>query len=396
MKIGILTYHDEVNYGSLLQAYAMQTALRDFGHESVIIDRWFQPRQDRIYGILHSRSLREWMGWIRRALWCSGAFSLFLRQWRSRAFIKKHLRLTSYSFHDCAEAPSDLGVDLVTVGSDQVWHPCAQPDVYLLCGLKQVPGIAYAASFGANVIPQEMEALYRDGFKNFSAIGVREQEGVEMVRKLGVDDVAHVVDPTILVNPKCWKKLVGEIKKSGKKKLACYFLDEDHLEIAKQLGCWAKENNAEVDLFLQDFFCPWRGFFPDFNYLFKYWKCRLIYPLRFRYAAGPIEFLRKIANSDCVLTNSFHALMFSIIFRRNVRIVKPSASIRKGMSARMQEFSGSIIKGPLVVDNLDAALNSYGRGEHVTYDEDVLSQRRRDSEAWLQKAIRKATTVHNG
>ena len=48
MRIGILTYHDEVNYGSLLQAYAMQTVLTDMGHDAVVVDRWFEPKQDRI------------------------------------------------------------------------------------------------------------------------------------------------------------------------------------------------------------------------------------------------------------------------------------------------------------------------------------------------------------
>ena len=57
MRIGILTFHDEVNYGSLLQAYAMQTALQDMGHEAFIVDRWHEPRQYRIYGILRAQSV---------------------------------------------------------------------------------------------------------------------------------------------------------------------------------------------------------------------------------------------------------------------------------------------------------------------------------------------------
>ena len=392
MRIGILTYHDEVNYGSLLQAYAMQTALSDLGHQVLIIDRWFQSKQERIYGILHVRSVRAWIKWLLKIAWGTGTWSLFLRQWRSRRFIRKYLRLTPYSFHDCKNAPKDLGVDLLTVGSDQVWHPRAQPQVYLLNELKQVPGIAYAASFGSNVIPSNKEQLYLEGFRNFKAIGIREKEGVAMAHLLGATEAVHVVDPTILVNPERWREFIGgPIQKSRKKHIVCYFLAEDFLELAEKLGRWAKKNNVVVDLFVQDFSIPFSRFRPCGNKWLKYWKCRLCLPINFRYAAGPVEFVRKIASADCVFTNSFHALMFSMIFKRNVRIVKPTASIRKGMAARMQEFSGTIIMGPLIMETLEDAFVSYECGEKVSYNEQELNRRRVESETWLKNAIKITT-----
>lgn len=388
MKIGILTYHDEVNYGSLLQAYAMQTALTDLGHESVIIDRWFEPRQKRIYGILHSNSIYAWIRWLVMVMCGTGAWALFLRQWRSRAFIRKYLRLTSYSFHDCKDAPKELGVDLIVVGSDQVWHPNAQPQVYLLNELKGVPGIAYAASFGANMIPEASTDIYRRGFKNFKAIGIREREGVNMALKLGASDVMHVVDPTILLNEQRWHEFIGKKKNvGGKRHIACYFLGEDFVAISESLGSWARKNSVVIDLFVQDFRVPVFRFRRCDRKWLQYWKCRVCYPLNFRYAAGPIEFVQKIASADCVFTNSFHALMFSIIFKRNVRIIKPTAAIRKGMAARMQEFAGTIIHGPLIMENLEEAFASYERGDMVHYDIEKLSARRVESEAWLSAAI---------
>ena len=391
MKIGILTYHDEVNYGSLLQAYAMQTALRDLGHSPVIIDRWFQPDQKRIYGILHAHSVKKWYHWLRGVFWGTGVWALFLRQYRSRSFIKRYLHLTPYCFHDCKDAPEDLGVDMITVGSDQVWHPLAQPQVYLLTELKQVPGIAYAASFGTNVIPEDKAELYRNGFKNFKAIGIREREGVEMARRLGAPNAAHVVDPTLLVNPDHWHDFIKPVKPSRKNRIVCYFLTEDYLAIAERLGKWAKKNHVVVDLFLQGFTIYCKKVFPEFQPWLKYWTIQLSYPLNFRYAAGPVEFVSKIAGADCVFTNSFHALMFSTIFRRNVRIVKPTAAIRKGMDARMKEFSGTMILGPLIMETLEDALLSYERGEQISYNTAEIDRRRKESENWLKSAIALAT-----
>lgn len=392
MRIGILTFHDEVNYGSLLQAYAMQTALRDMGHDAVIVDRWFEPRQFRIYGILRSRSVKKWLGWLRRVVWGSGEWALFLRQWRSRAFMRHFLRLTPYHFHRAKNTPKELGLDVIVVGSDQVWDPRrSHVQVYLLDGLNRVPGIAYAASFGVPEIPSELEPLYRAGMRNFKAVGVREREGVEIARRLGAADPVHVVDPTLLVDPRHWNAFLSGTKRSGRTHVACYFLGEDYLELAGKIGRWAKKNRVAVDFFVQDFHLPFSFFGPSLRPWIRYWKCRLFYPVRFRYAAGPVEFVRSVAAAACVFSNSFHALMFSTIFRKNVRIVKPTNPGRKQMAARMQEFSGTIVHGPLITENIDEAFASYERGEEISYDEELLQRRRSESAEWLAEAISNAT-----
>ena len=115
MKIGILTFHDEVNYGSLLQAYAMQSALLSMGHDAVIVDRWFQPDQERLYGILRRRTFRDVFSFLVGIFAFNGMLSKYVRMWRSRRFIRKNLRLTPYHFHEWKDAPGDLGVDLLIV-----------------------------------------------------------------------------------------------------------------------------------------------------------------------------------------------------------------------------------------------------------------------------------------
>ena len=92
-----------------------------------------------------------------------------------------------------------------------------------------------------------------------------------------------------------------------------------------------------------------------------------------------------------VCAGQTYALMFSTIFRKNVRIVKPTHPGRKKMAARMQEFSGTIIHGPLIMEKIDEAVASYERGETVSYDEALLKQRRSESMEWLAEAISNAT-----
>ena len=109
-----------------------------------------------------------------------------------------------------------------------------------------------------------------------------------------------------------------------------------------------------------------------------------------------VEFVRKIASADCVFTNSFHALMFSMVFKRNVRIVRPTALIRRGMAARMQEFVGTVINGPLIMEKLEDAFASYERGEKISYDGQELKRRRTESMTWLKTAIKVASESTNG
>lgn len=381
MRIGILTFHDEVNYGSLLQAYAMQSALIQLGYEAVIIDRWFQPCQDRLYGVFRKRSLLECIKFLIGIISFNGMVSKYLRMWRSRRFIRTRLHLTAYHFCEHEDAPKDLGVDLIIVGSDQVWHPDARPDIYLLNWVRGVPGIAYAASFGVKDIPDEMREFYRNGFKNFfRAIGVRELEGVRIVESLG-GKAMHVVDPTLLAPREVYECLLCP---NTSPHITCYFLSENYAEYAMKLGRFAQQNHLTVELFVQDFEI-WS--IPD---LLKCKFAQFVYPIKIRYSAGPEEFVSSVATAKCVFTNSFHALMFSVIYRRNVRVVKPTAPWRKRMSARMQEMSDRIIRGPLIAETLDDSISSYCSGEFVSYNEEELSRRIGESKRWLQDAIREA------
>lgn len=383
MKIGILTFHDEVNYGSLLQAYAMQAALLTMGHDAVVVDRWFQPDQERLYGILRRRTFRDVFSFLIGIFAFNGMLSKYVRMWRSRKFIRENLRLTPYHFHEWKDAPGDLGVDLLIVGSDQVWCPRACPTVYLLEHLKSMPAIAYAASFGVREIPAEMRLFYSSAFCRFRAIGVRELEGVRIVQDLS-GKATHVVDPTLLVDSMAFAPF---LKGRHKKHVSCYFLLEDFADYALRIGRFAREHRIMVEFFAQDFLM-W-----SFRDLIKCKIAQALYPIRIRNAAGPEDFVSSISSADCVFTNSFHALMFSLIYRRNVRVVEPTAPVRKGMSARMQEFAGRLLGGPLIAETLEDALGSYVRGERISYNDTEIDNWRARSRAWLEKAIAGATNA---
>ena len=260
MKIGILTFHSQLNYGGVLQCWALQTALEKLGHEVVVVDRWHNADNSLLERGYKKYSMRQWVKFWIRSLLGLGDLSPWLRVRRTKKFLRQYIKRTPYHFVNWKDAPKELGVDMLVVGSNQVWH-CGNwgdPRVYLLEGAPQIPAIAYAASFGMTDLPDclgvgsgdaenlEAEPIFRRGLAKFKAISCREREGVEICKRLGVDAV-HVVDPTLLA----WGESVeGKSKETKNRELLCYFLSEKIEDHISELEGFAQRNHCKVKVLL--------------------------------------------------------------------------------------------------------------------------------------------------
>ena len=119
MKIGILTFHSQLNYGGVLQCWALQTALEEMGHEVVVVDRWLDADRESLVG---AYNLKQWIKFVVRVVLGLGDYGLYRRRAKTERFLNKYINLTPYHFYKWDEAPADLGVDLLVIGSDQVWR----------------------------------------------------------------------------------------------------------------------------------------------------------------------------------------------------------------------------------------------------------------------------------
>ncbi len=386
MRIGILTFHSQQNYGGVLQCWALQTALEQMGHEVKVIDRWFDPKNSALFGIRGSRSPKEWGIVLLRTFTGQGGGASIRRSVRFERFIRDYLKLTDYHFCDWKEAPLDLKVDLIIVGSDQVWHggDWGWPEVYLLEGAPDVPAIAYAASFGMREVPVAMMDLYRRGIAKFSAISVRETEGQRLVTSLGGKSTV-VVDPTLLVDSKCWQRLLRSPRRSDLRKLMVYFIGEGDLEsMIPQLEKLASFSDYSVEVFLDGYLTAAR---VNPLWIMRHLASRFRSSVRIRESAGPIEFVRAIAESECVLTNSFHAVMFSSIFSRQVKVVAPQSGSRKKMFARIEEFVKRCTKGKVIAESVQDALVEIGNGAKMSYNMKEIAMLQAQSRDWLTHAV---------
>lgn len=405
MKIGLLTLHSQLNYGGVLQCWALQTALESMGHEVVVIDRWLTPDNRHLDHGYNRRGRKWWLRFWLRSLIGLGDMRFWLRVLRTKKFIRKRLHLTPYHFHRWRDAPRDLGVDIIVVGSDQVWYSSdsRDPRPYLLDGAPDVPAIAYAASFGMTSLPpilhsadsdMDAEAIYRDGFDRFKSISCREKEGVAICAMLGFQS-AHVVDPTLLIGEGIWRRIASTSRQShrhSKKEVVCYFLSEKLSDVLPVLDDYSRRTKTTIRVFVNQEEKDGLPLLPTPTTFgkAKRWAVGLA-KRHFRQImvcdhAGPSEFLGAIANADAIVSDSFHALMFSIIFGRNVRILRPSSQARMGMFSRISEFAGHC-DGPLIANGIGEALSSIESGKTITVDTEWLQQRRDQSLTFLQEAL---------
>lgn len=387
MKIGILTFHSQLNYGGVLQCWALQTTLEKMGYDVAVIDRRFDDSRS-----LHNMYLDIPLGTMLKKIISSllGAndFSMWMRAIKTNKFITRALHLTQYHFIEWKDAPSDLGVDLLIVGSDQVWHGgnWGDPRPYLLEHGPDIPLIAYAASLGMEKIPDEYMRSFARNLPRFECISVREMSARRLLTSF-YQDISVTLDPTLLVPSQEWLKLCGGSKKI-KRKLVCYFVNDREDSFIHDLNRFATNNDYVVEVFMnlqhENRISLWKPL-----QLFHVYRNRVWSNVKIKYDAGPECFLESFVEADAVITDSFHALMFSTIFKKNIRILRSRADWLVISFSRIQSFADEFINGPLIQGNIEDALMSIKRGEDIYFNETALNKRIEDSRRWLKKSIEK-------
>lgn len=384
MVIGILTVHKQINYGAILQTYALQSTLERMGHKVVILDRNIDLTTGPILGAISNGSLRCWLQILLRQ--CLGLWDIqdIIRRIRSLMFIKKHLHLTKYKFNDWTDAPEKLGVDLIVVGSDQIWNTKHHdPRVFLLEGAPNIPAITYAASFGTNGIDEKWISLFQKQLPKFKNLSVREEQGQNILKSIGFD-AKHVLDPTIIATDEIWKPFIKN-KKNNKKLLVCYFSARPSYEEVILLDNFAKENNCIVEIYLgivpqalpEDF----NGWRKHFNELYNFKR------IKWSLTNTPSEYINSFANADWIITNAFHGLMFATIFNKQVRILKKCHQKNLASFNRLQEFVLRNITGNTIVDDINDAINSINNGNTISFNNANLEYEKKLSKMWLNDAL---------
>ena len=303
MKIAILTLDLQTNFGGILQAYALQTVLERMGHEVVHL----QAKHSRLHNPV-----------VMPLVWCKRLYRKYFQGDRQLPIFenpykwagKNTDRFISSNLNCRFLAPEEWNeglareYDVIVVGSDQVWRPNYTSDVTrfftAFLGHSDICRIAYAASFGVavNEFSDEQIACGREYLKLFSAISVREESGIRLCKELFDVQACQVLDPTLLLRREDYQCFASTAPQSPGN-LMVYVLDR----------------TEEKDAFIAEF-AEKRGLVPFYANSKTEIPWNVDIPIGERKQPPLENWLRGFADAEFVLTDSFHACVFSILFHK--------------------------------------------------------------------------------
>lgn len=327
-KVGILTFHRAYNYGAVLQAYALQEAVRRLGHEPEIIDHPIRiPTTPLRKKILRSPidNLKKIVPFLKN----KATERKYRLQNRQRRSVFEHFVEKQYALSPDASSPEAWEAclrryDAVVVGSDQVWNTgflFDDPAFFLECENGSIRKFSYAASFGTSEIAEEYRERFGTMFASMKHISVREEEGADMIQRYFHRKAEVVLDPTLLHDASFWLKLSENDDTPSESYILTYVLGDDSkvFELARTLKRRLR--------------CSLINIVPD---LFRM-KAHFQNSGADRHViVAPENFPALIAKARLVLTNSFHGTVFSTNLRTPFLTVRDDYN--GSMWARIDNF----------------------------------------------------------
>lgn len=307
MKISVLTLHAVINYGSALQSYATQKIFEDLGLETEIVDYRREPVLESSLPLSKK---------IAKASGVAGKIKTILLHPSSKkgrkvfdSFLDSHINQTPQRYtydEDFEKYPIES--DIFCTGSDQVWnsgwHNGTPRPFYLSFVPEGKKKIAFSASFGKQELEDWEKSEVTELLSSYDAISIRETSGVDIVKNLEIENAVHILDPTMVLEPKYW-----------------YELSEERLVKEKYVLVYQLCNNTEFDKYAVKF-SKEKGL-KLIRMCIRYDQIRkpghgIVLP--------PVEgFLSLIRHAEYVLTDSFHCTAFSLTFHKQFVDFYPSA-----------------------------------------------------------------------
>ena len=305
MKIGILTWLHNGNYGSILQAYALQKALRNQGYQTENID-YAPSTVKKVENLIKNKNslklfLEKWDAYCAKKV-AGSPRELSEKQKKFDDFRENYINITQQYSSPKEVATIDGEFDAYICGSDQIWSPVLLNPVFYFDFLSDTERkIAYACSFGVSSIKGKKATKITNYLNRFDYISVRESSGCEIVKNLTGKVVPVMPDPTLLLQRTDWDK-VSKYNLNLNKYIFCYFLswNEDY---------WKYVENVSQQLGYQIVIVP---------------SVKQTYQVDAKILKniGPEEWVGLVKNASYVITDSFHGTVFSIIYNKPFTVLK--------------------------------------------------------------------------
>jgi len=305
MRIGIITHSLSYNYGGILQNYAMQTVLKRLGHKPVTLNpnphrplnfwQWLKSFPKRF---LYKYYLRIPRIHLFEAFFANKNWRLIMQH--LQPFIDTNINYIIVNDYDQL---NEEDFDALLSGSDQIWrapyvNPIEKGFLNFAKDWKKIKRLSYAASFGTDQWEYSSEQTERckELVLKFDGISVREDSGVELCKKYFSVEGTHVLDPTMLLSKDDYSKLFFDCKTPKSPGTLLNYILDDTPDKKNLIESIADELNLKTFRINRK---PEGG-----------------YALSERVQPPMEKWLRGFYDAEFIITDSFHACAFSIIFNK--------------------------------------------------------------------------------
>lgn len=369
-RVGIISYHSGHNYGTMLQAYALQYAISKLGIQEAEYINYVdgKPFREASWTVrIQKIKDKLELGFFQLAYQCLFRKKLETIAEKYNCFFQDYINTSKTSYSSIQELKNNPPqYDVYIVGSDQTWNPTFLKDngAYFLCFVDDSASKnSYASSLGVYSLTEEQKRIYKKYLYSFKFVSCREKVNASMLTSLLGKKVEHVLDPTLLLKEEDWMKIERKYD-APEKYILCYCLGEkkEVRAFAKQLG---KAHNIPV-------------FYIPSNYRDLLYGNTL-------FGVGPLEFLYLFRHATYICTDSFHGTIFSINFRKNFySFYKRKGGRQSGDNSRifqiLNEFS---LINRLKDDKFEEELDI----DYKNIIDDYLEQEREHSFSFLKQIL---------
>lgn len=304
-NVCLVTWYNSLNYGTCLQSYALLKILNDFNYNAFIpqtLKFFYYDFFD--HPIL---SIKSFINIINNSFFNNKQSNNIekcytKRQQKINDFVEKHHNIYPInSYKDYKKMQDDS--DIYLTGSDQIWNPYIIKEAFLLTFVKNKKRkVAYGSSLGVSKIPTKKKKLYKRALSDFYRIGVREKSSQQELSSLLNKKIENVIDPTYLLPREHWSQFCTRNSFNSNKYILCYFIGKN-TNWVEDVKKFATKNSIPIHVITSE-----AKLVPNIDNIHA--------------DLGVEEFLSAINNASYIITDSFHAIAFSVIFHKKFAVYK--------------------------------------------------------------------------
>lgn len=373
MKFAGLTWW-RGNYGSILQAYALQQEMNHFDNIDYEIICQYGKKVASVSNLKEKLKRVGIRNTIKRIIFKFGLRKLRARNIELEKFTNAKLCISEKQYNEQNIHEANSVYDGFICGSDQIWNPklSSADSMYWLnfaeAGKKK---IAYAPSIGVNSLSEEESCMIRKNLCDYTAISCREESGTQLINKvLNIDKCITVLDPTLMIEREVWDNLCTG-RKYSEPYIFVYILRGTKKQ-RQAVEKYAKRKQLKIVTM------PFLDNQKIELYDFKFGDIKL-------WDASPADFISVIRYAEYVFTDSFHCMVFSCLYHRPFfafpKIGKAQMNRLTGLQELFQ-ISSRFISEETSVEEIEEM-------EEIKWSvvEKILKEKRIISKNYLKKAI---------